>query len=339
MCSEPKTLIVFDTNKLRQTLEGEPSYGTFEFGSEFKQMASFIKSNGLTEFIDIAVPEIAIQELLQQKIESYERDCENLSAIKTRLSELMAAENVQIELPAATVDCRSHLVPKVDTFVNGNGVKVMELPDARLSDIFKEVMQRAIEKQPPFKQSNKSSDIGFKDVIIWESILNYSSLSNYEKLIFISGDGIFDVQCKDEFRARVNKDIFISASTGLAIVELTKLYEDAIEKNKYMEFANSDYFKDFLDDRISELDSFEQNGVMWGKTAIDSINYFESYTPPKESPDSAANDEPAVIISKAVVKLKHDQTEKSVNLLLYSYIIVNGKEMDIDDFGFEIENG
>jgi hypothetical protein len=61
MISNLKTLIVFDTNKLRSTIRGGTSYGSFEFSNEFNEISSFINEKKLSEFVDIAIPRIVIE--------------------------------------------------------------------------------------------------------------------------------------------------------------------------------------------------------------------------------------------------------------------------------------
>ena len=58
MGSEKRTLIVFDTNKLRSVIKGGPSYGSFEFSKEFGQISDFIKEVKLADFVNIAIPRI-----------------------------------------------------------------------------------------------------------------------------------------------------------------------------------------------------------------------------------------------------------------------------------------
>lgn len=335
MSPEPKTLIIFDTNKLRQVTEGEPSYGNIEFGSEFKELAAFIRNNGLSGLIEIGVPEIAMSELIQQKVESYADDCENLSAIKARLAELMPVGNVRIEIPEQRVDCLAHLTPKVDAFVRESNVKVLKLPEDKLSDIFKGVMQRAIDKQPPFKKSNKTSDVGFKDVVIWESILNYPLLSSYEKLIFVSGDTAFGRDCQIEFQRKINMEISIFISVQLLKAELEKVYERLIEKNRYVEFTNTDYFKQHINDRLSNFSTFEEAGNIWEQVGVESVVYFDSYEPPLKFQNDEEEEDPTIVISKAQIIVSNQQSEKRINLLIKTYV---DKNMEIEDSEIEIQN-
>ncbi|MBV6472648.1 MAG: hypothetical protein JPMHGGIA_00906 [Saprospiraceae bacterium] len=69
-----KTLIVFDTNSLRSTQDGEVAYSFFAFGRPFQVIEEFILEKNLNEDIHIAIPTWAIEELKDQKQRQYQND-------------------------------------------------------------------------------------------------------------------------------------------------------------------------------------------------------------------------------------------------------------------------
>jgi hypothetical protein len=250
MISNLKTLIVFDTNKLRSTIRGGTSYGSFEFSNEFNEISSFINEKKLSEFVDIAIPRIVIEELLKQKIEQYEKDIEDYSAIVERLSMLPNTKIDKIVLPDKSFDCSKNLKEFLEQYVKNNNIILIELQEDKLIDIFKNVINRAIQKQSPFNK--EKSDAGFKDAIIWESILNYEKLDEYNKVIFVTKDSGFDNNCISEFESKIQKYIKIVPSIELVIQELNKDYEFYIQHYEVIDFANEDYFMDYLNKEISD---------------------------------------------------------------------------------------
>ena len=60
--------------------------------------------------------------------------------------------------------------------------------------IFKELVKEAINKLPPFDKSEerRKSDAGFKDALIWKTILYSEEINNFDKIYFFSGDNIFE---------------------------------------------------------------------------------------------------------------------------------------------------
>lgn len=325
MASERKTLIVFDTNKIRQTIAGGATYGSFDLSAEFKSLTAFIKDNNLTALIDIAIPRIVLDELLKQKIDQYCSDLSNLSLIMKRLSEIPGVDFSHIVLPAREFDCKLHLQPLIGKFINDNGIKLINLPEGKLVEIFKAIQERAIAQRPPFKGGDK----GFKDTVAWESLLNYDKLADYDKVIFISDDKIFNEQCKEEFEVTAKRFISMNSSVELAITELGKDYQESIEKNKFIRLAESDYFKDYLSNETAGLRTIEINGVDIEISDLRIVNHFESVEYLKESEVEIT----PVIISSIKGKAKINGNEEEVNIKAKTYL---DDAMGIDSIEFEI---
>lgn len=280
MGSEKRTLIVFDTNKLRSVVKGEPSYGSFEFSEEFEQVNNFIKEVKLADLVKMAIPRIVVEELLKQKIEQYETDLKDFHSIKERLSMLPNTSFVGMTLPGNDFNCSENLKQLLNEFILKNNINIIEFPDDQLSEIFKNIIKRAIDKKSPFKQKGNSLDSGFKDVLIWESILNYNALDNYNKVIMISNDSGFD-ECISEFESIVKKYFVLTPSVDYVKEEINKDYDSIIQKNKFLDFVNNDYFKDHIAKELSQLNSiiFDEKDCSIESARvidyIDSVDYFK----------------------------------------------------------------
>ena len=61
-------------------------------------------------------------------------------------------------------------------------------------DIFKELVEDALEKRPPFDKSidGRKTDAGYKDALIWKTILYNQEIEECDKLYLFSGDKIFE---------------------------------------------------------------------------------------------------------------------------------------------------
>ena len=72
-------------------------------------------------------------------------------------------------------------------------------------DIFKELVEDALEKRPPFDKSTdgRKTDAGYKDALIWKTILYNQEIEECDKLYFFSGDKIFEdnnSELQEEFK-------------------------------------------------------------------------------------------------------------------------------------------
>ena len=321
MASDNKTLIVLDTNKLRQVLGGSPSYGSFDFGDAFNKIKEFIESNKLEDLIDIGIPDISVQELVQQKVEQYFQDCKEFRSIVSRLSQLPDTDFSGVRMPSQGFECESYLQPSIEDSFKDNNIKVMKLPEESYADIFKEVITRAVKRQLPFKSSNKSSDIGFKDVVLWHTLLSYE-ISGYSRVLFITADKVFDdIKCKKEFEKKKKRTILISQSVELVIIELKESYADIIKKNEFIEFTNKDYFRDYVHDEMSKRSQITIGGHEWTIKGWKVLSYLDSvdYSNEDDNKDEIA-DYWILITTKIELNVSDKSVTKKIITGLNTYL-------------------
>ena len=62
------------------------------------------------------------------------------------------------------------------------------------SKIYRELVKKALNKLPPFdkSQEKRKSDAGFKDALIWKTIVHSEEIDNYNLIYYFSGDSIFE---------------------------------------------------------------------------------------------------------------------------------------------------
>lgn len=69
------------------------------------------------------------------------------------------------------------------------GERLIPLP--REGDTLATILKRANKKEPPFLSDDRASDKGFKDALIWESILEFFAKSGEQEVLLITDDGGF----------------------------------------------------------------------------------------------------------------------------------------------------
>jgi rRNA pseudouridine-1189 N-methylase Emg1 (Nep1/Mra1 family) len=84
-----KTLIVFDTNKLQNTLDGEFDYSTFEPKGDLKRLKEFIVKNNLQDKILIGLSEVVLGEYCNHrnkdfkiKLDQFRRLCSKMKNVE-----------------------------------------------------------------------------------------------------------------------------------------------------------------------------------------------------------------------------------------------------------------
>lgn len=177
-----KINLYFDTNILKKH---NGSIWHFEFNETYFVVKSFIVENGYDNFV-ILVPQIVLDELLQQYIERYE---DLTKKITNKVEELQSELN-QLEWDITIKkkynytrksEYISYIKEKMNHFIDREKefLKIIDYPS---EGVFSKVIDRSIKKVKPFFggtarggkgfKEKKFSDAGFKDVLFLESIIS-----------------------------------------------------------------------------------------------------------------------------------------------------------------------
>lgn len=145
------------------------------------------------------IPETVIQELECQKIEAYNKAYKNFKKTYDKLEYGFKKGKMPENNISAAV--------KEEENVYLDKVKIIKLKYE--TKIFKELVNEAINKLPPFNKEDegKKSDSGFKDALIWKTLLYSEEVEEFDKIYFFSGDSIFknnSVVLTEQFK-RVHK--------------------------------------------------------------------------------------------------------------------------------------
>lgn len=176
-----KRAITFDTNILRK----------YKYFENIKKEIS-----RLSQFGDIYITEVVLDELAKHfSSELHEKVVANSSTLE--------AIGFGIDIPLLTEEIKSMKAIK-ETITSIFNSKVILRNNVSLDQVY----ERAIIKIPPFDEK-KTSDKGFKDSVLWFSILN-ADFDAYDEFIFISSDGGFSKQDKflgNEFEKKKSLNI------------------------------------------------------------------------------------------------------------------------------------
>jgi len=199
---ENKSAVIFDTNFI------------------IAHMSNLIEVHQkLSEKFDVYVSDISIQERLSQKYLELEGKYERINKIKSEYSYLAKIEIKRTFDQQVEIDRKHTQKGYSDLF--GDNIISFE-PDA---ETLKTVMDRVYKKIPPFINAENASDKGFKDTLLWLSLLLYFKDKGNESAIFITNDKGFrnnaDVLCK-EFNECTGKTIEIQGNN---------FYDDYVKKD------------------------------------------------------------------------------------------------------------
>lgn len=206
-----KTFIIFDSNILYQRMYED--YSKFTLQQTFNEVRGKIERHDVESQFEVLVPEITINELFQQQLESFEDNIKNLRSAYLGCEQIYEIE-FQIK---EDFNYRIFLETVKELYITQNGVKIL----ATCSESrFNSIVNRALNKHAPFEGGTKgNSDKGFKDAVIWESILEFA-MKNEGEFIFLTNDKRFKDQLSLEFKEETGKNINIFNKEELGNVDL-----------------------------------------------------------------------------------------------------------------------
>ena len=195
--------VVVDTNCLQQGVENDFSCSWIE--SSLASCCDIIESRDAHEQFKFLIPEIVVREVRSHQLERHKASVEKIQDIR---------------LPQWTFEYdkegfKDYLDDKLgDLRCNGRlgmvNLEVVALPDR---GCLERLVDRVLEKRPPFSGAKKETDKGFKDALIWESILGYKEANRNESIILASADGLLGCDSlKKEFKDRFSDDLIVVRS-------------------------------------------------------------------------------------------------------------------------------
>lgn len=182
--------IILDTNILH--IRKFKDYYNFELNTSYTDLQGKIERRDLASSFKILIPDLVFKELQKQKLQQYENDFNQLSQLKEKFENF---PNIEFKLPQQ-FDYEKFLEQKISEFKTRNSIETIKTTNKDKS--FNKIIEKAINKKPPFEGTDKQSDKGFKDVLIWESILNYAQ-NNPGDYYFYTRDKGFGEALNDEF--------------------------------------------------------------------------------------------------------------------------------------------
>lgn len=309
-----KTLIVFDTNALRSTEAGQVAYRFFAFGKPFQLIEEYINENHLNEHVHLAIPSWAIEELKDQKNRQYLEDVEKYKEVTERLFGLPSFQ--KIPLPQEEFDCRAYIQEKAEEFLATKQLKKLDIKDEFASSVLKSMMSRVLKEEKfkkPFATSGKYyKDAGFKDNIVWESLMHYEEVKDYDKVVFITKDGDYS-NCDKEFRKKWNKHFAIEKDENSVIVEILKDYELYIKERALYDYTHTEYFLDYLNDEL------KQKSEIVTETGTGKIENFKIQEPSvdiERMPPSEEEDEYILVHSSIIIFFKERINKKEQEVIM-----------------------
>lgn len=243
------TEVFFDTNFLRR--KNINDFSKFHFGTPFEDFIDFLGTNDVLDYYKINISEITIEELKKQVNDEYKDELlkftesynkfKNIHNIKFNVDEDLKYDGILKRLMREYIE-----------FYN---INVVEIKSISLQNL----LNRAINKNKPFIGEKGNSDKGFKDAVLWESIIEYAKKTENKRFIlFTKNVQDFPKELEDEFKSFTNKKIEIV--NELSIVQERILLE---QSRNIKDILTLNWLKEKEQILIDEINDYLEKCADW----------------------------------------------------------------------------
>lgn len=190
--------VVIDTNIINS---GSKDYMVAQFSNKLDDIIRALEANDNYQDIKILLPQIVVQELYQHQLSNYNKEIERLKGLKLPDLEFIPKEDYSVTLnrlfdESLTILAQRDLQTEVISYTK--------------NEMLPNIINRAIMKQAPFEGEDKNSDKGFKDVILWESALEYKRQHLDDTLILFTNDKrLCATSLNEEYKSLFSEDIYL----------------------------------------------------------------------------------------------------------------------------------
>lgn len=201
---EDKPAFVFDTNFIVQE----------------KNLDNVL--DNLKEKFSVYVPQICIDERIAQECRDLRKQFDEVEDIQRRCAKI-ASVSFETSYEKKAAEVSSGMQKKYEKWFGDHII-----PFSKDAKTFQQVLNRAYQKLPPFLDEKNASDKGFKDAVVWISLLEYFTKSGNSTVIFVTSDNGF------------------SKNTGWLCEEFHKV------TGKTIEIKNNTYYSELLKAKVQQ---------------------------------------------------------------------------------------
>lgn len=212
-----------------------------------KQMDSLLQA--LRERYEVYITQVSVDERKERMCREFEKGYKELQLFHNEFAYVIGLAK-DIEINEALDKLRYGMQKKYESAFSDHII-----PCYASKELLETVLDRANKKISPFSTDDKASDKGFKDTLIWLSVLEYFRAMGEDEVILVSNDGGFrkdmDSLCK-EFNNFTGKNISIKDSSFYKAVAEPQ-FEKPEQKTADLIPYDINYIRERLQSIISDL--------------------------------------------------------------------------------------
>ena len=190
--------IALDTNIL--FLPDASRFDELKMSNSFQKIIEFTCDVSCRDSVTVLLPEIAIKELLKQRCDNYLSSRDRLLDEASKFGELLT-----ISFSHEFRCYKEFFQKQIEDYLHSlEHVEQLPICDSKF---FEEIVERALNKEPPFEGVKGKADKGFKDTVIYYSLLSYAKTNPGEYIIVTKDNRLKETSLKSYFRRITGKEL------------------------------------------------------------------------------------------------------------------------------------
>lgn len=241
---EQEYFIIFDTNALYHAYVKKADFTSFSFNSTYENVVDFINRLDIYERVVIVIPTVVWEEMKRQIIEAHQLKIKEFreKVAKYHFPEISVKEK-------ADIDYSEYICPIIEKYrqnLSSDINTVIEMPIASETR-YRSLLKRAFDKRPPFEGRDKKSDKGFKDALLWESLLEFATQHDTANIIYYSQDNAFRGELQNEFSTNFPNATLSICTTENDVKQHLESWAKEIDIYAYTPIESYVEYKDLID--------------------------------------------------------------------------------------------
>lgn len=222
-----------------------------------------------------------------------ERIAQNCRELRSKFDEAEQCKAKFIHF--ATIEFKKTYEEESEFYKTGIQTKYEEyfgtniIPFQKDGETLTAIIDRANKRQPPFSAAKDASDKGFKDCLLWLSILDYFKNCGEETVVFVTDDksafGNHREALTDEFNKETGKTIEIHPNSYykelLKQIQTPEPQEESKPVSETEELPNLESFRTEVEDVVEALCCIEYENYFgdpqWAQTFTTSVPFDKDY--------------------------------------------------------------
>ena len=190
--------IALDTNILY--LPDSSRFDELKMSSSFLEIVKLASDSSLRDQVTVLLPEIAIKELWKQRCDYYVSSRDKLLDEASKFGTLLS-----ISFSPEFRCYKDFFQTQIDDYLYSlEHVEQLPICDSKF---FKGIVERSLNKEPPFEGIKGKADKGFKDTVIFYSLLSYAETNPGEYILVTKDNRLKEISLRSYFRSFTGKEL------------------------------------------------------------------------------------------------------------------------------------